>query len=239
MRSLLFYPRKITHSSIFLTNLSGQGTSLTHTHREMFTFAPAEQAKESQPPLTCATDQYKIKISFNCYNCVALEKCRRGHLQVNQSLIFTVTLPSIFFSWNNTDCNTLTKQIITYDKFTSVDLKNHRYPSGNFPSFAGKSHEQSISSMYFHNEFYFHGRIWVLLLFFFFLIRVGVIILKCLKSHFGVKLYKRRDGCRGAEPAKLSTRAQIDSYVSVHDANQQGDEIMKPRMTGTCQTANS
>lgn len=73
----------------------------------------------------------------------------------------------------------------------------------------------------------------------FFLIRVGVIILKCLKSHFGVKLYKRRDGCRGAEPAKLSTRAQIDSYVSVHDANQQGDEIMKPRMTGTCQTANS
>lgn len=93
--------------------------------------------------------------------------------------------------------------------------------------------------MYFHNEFYFHGRIWVLLLFFFFLIRVGVIILKCLKSHFGVKLYKRRDGCRGTEPAKLSTRAQIDSYVSVHDANQQGDEIMKPRMTGTCQTANS
>lgn len=85
MRSLLFYPRKITHSSIFLTNLSGQGTSLTHTHThtEMFTFAPAEQAKESQPPLTCATDQYKIKISFNCYNCVALEKCRRGHLQVN------------------------------------------------------------------------------------------------------------------------------------------------------------
>lgn len=43
----------------------------------------------------------------------------------------------------------------------------------------------------------------------------------------------------GAERAKLSTRAQIDSYVSVHDANQQGDEIMKPQMTGTCQAANS
>lgn len=65
------------------------------------------------------------------------KKTLTGKLESDIYCNFTLSI----FSWNNTDSNTLTKQIITYDKFTSVDLKNHRYPSGNFLSFAGKSHE--------------------------------------------------------------------------------------------------